>query len=224
MLYCHNACKHANLQACIFACMYRYGRAIIIGRRSSKARPLDRLGLWPIAAEGVGHGGVQGEHAVQARDPKNALDRPVGADQVNGLAAVILSKQTSVGADQDAKPHRIHEVHLAQVEHDLAAPGGNDLVQAVAQLWRASDVDLAAHLHDGMATSGADMQVEMQRRFRLTVGRGIVTVPGAPTWLLMDGDVDPTRASISTRVPGRQASVAAPVAVVAWLLPKRLLS
>ena len=41
------------------------------------------LGLAGIAAEGIGQGGVHGEHAFQAGEAQHPQDQPFGADQLD---------------------------------------------------------------------------------------------------------------------------------------------
>jgi hypothetical protein len=65
------------------------------------------VGLAGIAAEGVGQGGMQGEHAVQAADAKDAQDQPVGTDQLDATV-VAVSEQAPPGAHQHPKAHRIN--------------------------------------------------------------------------------------------------------------------
>jgi len=49
---------------------------------------------------------------------------------------------------------------LAKVHHELRAAGIDYLVQAVAQLRRAGDINLPTNLDDGGALRDGDMQVK----------------------------------------------------------------
>jgi len=84
------------------------------------------------AAEGVGQAGMQGEHAVQAGDAKDAQDQPVGTDQLDATVVVAVSEQAPPGAHQHTKALRIDEADLAKVDHQPSAAGVDRLVQAVA--------------------------------------------------------------------------------------------
>jgi D12 class N6 adenine-specific DNA methyltransferase len=144
------------------------------------------VGLAGIVAEGVGQGGVQGEHAVQAGEAKDAHDQPIGgADQVDGTVVVVVAAQAPQGADQHAKAHRIYEAHLAKVNHQLSAAGADRVVQAVAQLRSAGEIDLTVDFHDGVATSGGHVQVEEHGGLGVLVrqGTGSRCFGNGTTWL-----------------------------------------
>jgi hypothetical protein len=118
------------------------------------------VGLAGIA-KSISQAGVQGEHAVQAGEAKDARDQPIGgADQVDGTVVVLVSEQAPMGADQHAKALGIHEAHPVKVNHQLSAAYVDRLVQTVAQLRCADDIDHAGNVHDGVATSGGDVQVK----------------------------------------------------------------
>jgi hypothetical protein len=136
-------------------------------------RPSRRLRLRMIAAQRLGQAGMQREHAVQAGEAKNPQDQAFGADQGDGTI-VVLAPQAPPGAHQHAKAHRIHEAHLAKIDHQLSAAGLDRLVQAGAQLRRAGDVDLATNLHDGRATRAGHAQIQEQSvLFSKTRGHGV---------------------------------------------------
>jgi hypothetical protein len=59
------------------------------------------IGLAGIVAEGIGQGGMQGEHAVQPGDAKDTQDQPLGNDQVDAAIAAMAA-QVPLGANQHA--------------------------------------------------------------------------------------------------------------------------
>lgn len=91
--------------------------------------------------------------------PKHAQDQPVGTHQLDGTV-MAGSSQAPRGAHQHPKAHRIDEADLAKINHQPTTAGIDRLVQALAQLRRAGDVDLAANLYHGKATRGGDVQVK----------------------------------------------------------------
>jgi hypothetical protein len=88
---------------------------------------------------------------------------------------VGVAPQAPLGAHQHTEPHRIYEVDLAKVDHQLSATGVDRLVQAMAQLRRASGVDFASD-RESLRDASMTRTSPSRRRNELAIASDTATI------------------------------------------------